>query len=98
MCASQPFGQTRNSFLQDQETAALYVEEALAHGDIDAFKLAVKQVAQARSGGMTLLAQKSQLSREQLYRTLSARGNPRLDTLHKVLTALDLRISILPIA
>ena len=96
MQASRPFDQTRNAHLQDTEVAALYIEEALASGDIDAFKLALKHVAQARSGGVAELAEKSKLSREQLYRTLSPKGNPRLDTLYKVLKALDLRISILP--
>jgi len=32
-------------------------------------------------GGMTALSEKTGLSRETLYRTLSERGNPRLDTL-----------------
>ena len=96
MQPSKPFDQTRNAYLQDKETAAIYIEEALASGNIDAFKLALKHVAQARSGGVAKLAEKSKLSREQLYRTLSPKGNPRLDTLHKVITALDLRISILP--
>ena len=96
MPASKPFELTRTAILQDKQVAALYVEEALADGNMDAFKLALKHVAQARSGGVAKLAEKSELSREQLYKTLSPKGNPRLDTLHKVLAALDLRLAILP--
>ena len=94
MTVSRSFDETRTALLQDKETAALYIEEALFDGDMDAFKLALKHVAQARSGGVAELAKKSSLSREQLYRTLSPKGNPRLDTLHRVFKALDLRISV----
>ncbi len=37
---------------------------------------------------MSYLSQATHLNRETLYRTLSKDGNPRLDTLHKILNDL----------
>ena len=45
------------------------------------------------AAGMT----QTQLSRETLYRTLSARGNPTIKTLAAVLKATGLKISIAPV-
>lgn len=43
---------------------------------------------------MTELARETDLAREALYRALSKKGNPRLDTLTKVLHAAGLRLSV----
>ncbi|MDZ7645602.1 MAG: helix-turn-helix domain-containing protein [Woeseiaceae bacterium] len=45
-------------------------------------------------GGVAALARKTGLSRETLYRTLSRKGNPRLDTLTAILAAYGLRLSV----
>ena len=42
---------------------------------------------------MALIAEKAQLSRESLYRTLSANGNPTLKTLSAVIHATGLRFA-----
>jgi probable addiction module antidote protein len=42
---------------------------------------------------MTEIARKTGLSRESLYRALSADGHPELATIMKVLRALDLQLS-----
>jgi probable addiction module antidote protein len=47
-------------------------------------------------GDMAALADKTGLSRETLYRTLSERGNPRLDTLSVILAAFGLRLTVQP--
>ena len=94
MKASVPFTDSRQELLKDPELAAMYLEEALADGDLAAFKQALKQVADARLGGLTELSRTTQLNREALYRALSEKGNPRLDTLTKVLAAVGLRISV----
>ena len=47
--ASRPFSQTRNALLQDNEIAAMYIDEALASGDINALKLAIKHLREARA-------------------------------------------------
>jgi probable addiction module antidote protein len=65
----------------------------LADGDARAVPVALRTVADA-VGGMAELAEKTGLSRETLYRTLSERGNPRLDTLATILAAFGLRLSV----
>jgi probable addiction module antidote protein len=67
----------------------------LADGDEPAVPVALRTIADA-VGGMAALAEKTGLSRETLYRTLSERGNPRLDTLAAILAAFDLRLSVQP--
>jgi probable addiction module antidote protein len=67
----------------------------LEDGDARAVPVALRTVADA-VGGMTALADKTGLSRETLYRTLSERGNPRLDTLAAILAAFGLRLTVQP--
>jgi probable addiction module antidote protein len=55
--------------------------------------IALRTVAEA-VGGMAALAERTGLSRETLYRTLSKNGNPRLDTLTALLDAFGLRLSV----
>lgn len=93
---SKPFSKTSQAILQDADTAAMYLEEILADGDIELFKEALKDVAAARVGNMTQLAKKTNLAREALYQSLSRKGNPGLNTLAKVLHAAGLRLSISP--
>lgn len=93
---SRSFNVTSDRLLKDPEVAAMYLEEILADGDMDMFKQALKDVATARVGSMAELSRETQLAREALYRSLSRKGNPRLDTLAKVLHASGLRLSIAP--
>lgn len=93
---NRSFAQTSKEILKDPQTAAMYLEEILADGDMELFKEALKDVAAARVGNMTKLAQETHLAREALYQSLSRKGNPRLDTLSKVLHAAGLRLSIQP--
>ena len=72
--------------LRNDAEIALYIEEMLADGDARAVPVALRTVADAL-GGMSALAEKTGLSRETLYRTLSDKGNPRLDTLAAILAA-----------
>jgi probable addiction module antidote protein len=94
MRASRPFRDTQIALLKDPASAALYLEEALAAGDVDAFKLGLRNVAEARLGGMGALSEHAGLNREALYRSLSKGGNPTLATLTQVMRALGLRISV----
>lgn len=96
--ANKPFNAINNQMLKDQELAALYLEECLRSGDIDLFKLALKNVADARLGGITALAKVTNLGRESLYKSLSEKGNPKLNTLIAILEATGLRFSVSPIS
>jgi probable addiction module antidote protein len=79
--------------LQDSEEAAAYLNAALHDDDPRAFLLALRDIAEAQ-GGMGWLAEQSELNRENLYRTLSMRGNPRFFNLLSVLDAFGLELSI----
>lgn len=89
--ASAPFRADRH--LRDGTEIAAYLEEMLSDGDARALPIALRTVADAE-GGIAALAAKTGLSRETLYRTLSKRGNPRLDTLAAILAAYGLRLSV----
>lgn len=47
----------------------------------------------ARAKGMTSVARRSGLGRESLYKALSGEGNPSFDTVLRVMSALDLRLT-----
>jgi probable addiction module antidote protein len=47
---------------------------------------------------MSKLAAEAGVNRENLYRTLSEEGNPRLDTLWAILKAIGFRVSLEPSA
>ena len=83
--------------LTDKGEAIAYLKVALeeyeADHEAEVFMLALRNVAQA-SGGINKLSEKTKLNREQLYRILSKRGNPRLITLDTVLRGLGFRLSI----
>lgn len=96
MKPSRSYDATRKKALKDPKVAAVYLEECLRDGDMDLFTAALKHVAEAR-GGVGLLSKETRLNRESLYRTLSEGGNPRLDTLAKVLAAMGLRIGVVPV-
>lgn len=85
---------TADHLRSDTEIAA-YIEDMLSEGDPRAMPIALRTVADA-AGGVAALAEKTGLSRETLYRTLSKKGNPRLDTLAAILAAYGLRLSVRP--
>lgn len=79
--------------LQDHEEAAAYLNAALHDDDPHVFLLALRDIAEAQ-GGISWLAEEADLNRENLYRTLSKRGNPRFFNLLAVLDACGLELSI----
>ncbi len=88
---SRPFNAAK--LLRSEVEVAAYIEAMLEDGDARAVPVALRTVAEA-VGGMAALAHKTKLSRETLYRTLSERGNPRLDTLTAILAAFGMRLSV----
>lgn len=74
------------SSLIDPETIAIFVADAFETGDAAYIAKAMGVVARAK--GMTELARESGLSREQLYRSFSEKGNPTLKTMLAVMRAL----------
>ncbi len=81
--------------LRNERDIAAYLEAVLEDGDPRAMPIALRTVADAM-GGLAALAERTGLSRETLYRTLSEKGNPRYDTLTSILAAFGLRVSVAP--
>ena len=83
-------------FLDDDESIEAYLQEslkiALEDGDPSFLTHALGTVARAK--GMTELAKASGLSRESLYKSLCAEGNPEFATILRVIQALGFKISI----
>ena len=78
-------------FLDSDEAMVEYLNVALEEQDPAFFAKAIGDVARAR--GMTAIAEASGVGRQSLYRALSSDGNPRLETLFRVLATLDLRLA-----
>jgi probable addiction module antidote protein len=78
-------------YLDSAEAIAAYLEAAFEDADPAMIADALGTVARAK--GMTEVARKTGLSRESLYKALSAEGNPEFATILKVMRALDLKIT-----
>lgn len=68
------------------------IQEYEEDRDIQAFMLALRYLAEAR-GGITKLSQKSHLSRQNLYKILTGKTAPRLDTALSIISGLGLYLS-----
>jgi len=80
-------------YLKTQKHVLAYLNAALQDGDHAVLLSALRNVAQAK-GGVGALARAAGVSRESLYRTLSRRGNPKIETIIQLLRALGLRLAI----
>ena len=80
------------AFLTNEEAIAAYMNSALETGDSAHIAKALGVVARAK--GMNNISQKTDLSREQLYRSLSEQGNPTLKTILAVMQALGFDLMI----
>ena len=80
--------------LKTDEDMSLYFEACLDEdpGDGSLIRAALGDIARAR--GMTQLAQDTGLTREGLYKALSADGNPEFTTVMKVINALGLKLHV----
>jgi probable addiction module antidote protein len=79
--------------LQNAEFAAEYLNAASEDDDPQSYLTALRQVVEAR-GGIAAVADKTSLSKETLYRTLSAQGNPTIKTQMAVLNAVGLKMAV----
>ncbi len=83
----------------DRELAVEYLKAAMESlddpDDRAAGLLALRTIAEAY-GGLGAVAAEAGISRESLYRALSAKGNPTLKTILAVLKAVGMRLSVEP--
>jgi len=79
--------------LKNPEEAAGYLNAALEGKDISVFLLALQNVIQAK-GGIAAVAKKTNKSRTSLYKTLSNKGNPYLETTNDILSIIGMHFKI----
>ena len=80
--------------MKDPVEAAAYIEAVMALDDPAALLVALRHVANAH--GMAEVARRADVGDKTLFKALSASGNPTLATVHKVLHAVGLRLSVVP--
>src|ERR1700733_8690172 len=91
----------KNAYLEDLYKdlknpifALKYLNACLEDGDHGVFLLALRNVADAH-GGIARLAKKTGLNREHLWRMLSKRGNPRLESLVQLANVFGWRVALI---
>lgn len=80
--------------LRSPEDVAAYLDAWLDEAPDDAAGIARALGDIARAKGMTQVAKDAGLSRESLYRALSANGNPSFATVLKVVRALGVKLHV----
>ncbi len=83
-------------YLKTEADCAQYLSVVLEDGDPALLAAALGDVARAR--GMSQVARDAGITREGLYKALSAEGNPSVATVLKVMRALGLQIDVKPLA
>ena len=84
------------SFRNDRDYAAEYLNAVLEDGNQEELLETLRYMAQA-FGGVSQLAEETNLNATTLYRTLSRKGNPELKSLTAILKAMGMRLAVQPI-
>ena len=82
--------------LRKPKEAIAYLNAALMDEDPRIFLLALKNVLEAQGHSLADVAKDTSLNRENLYRMLSKRGNPKLTSIIPVLQSIGLNLAIQP--
>ena len=82
--------------LQDPELALGYLNECLKADNQQVFLIALKNILEAHGSDMSAIAEQAQISRQNLYRILSDKGNPKLTSVRSVLHAMGLELAVQP--
>ena len=80
--------------LRDPIEAAAFLDAVIEMDDPTALLLALRQVAKAH--GMAEVARRAEVGEKTLFKALSENGNPTIATVHKVLQAVGLKLSVTP--
>jgi probable addiction module antidote protein len=80
-------------FREDPAYAVELLNNILEDGDQSELLITLRQLAKA-FGGVQSVAEKAHLNPTQLYRTLSAEGNPGLSSLSAILKVMGLRLAV----
>lgn len=79
--------------LTDPEEAKEYLNAALEDENPEVFLLALRDIVDANSS-MSQLAQATNRNRESLYKTLSEKGNPQLNSIRSILSNLGFKLAV----
>ena len=82
-----------SDYLSTAEDVAVYIQAVLEEDDPKLLLAALRDVTESQ-GGITMMAKRTGLGRESLYKSLSENGNPKLSTLFEVIKALGLHLSV----
>lgn len=82
-------------YLEDEKAIADYLTLVMEENDPALLAAALGDIARAR--GMTDIARASGIAREALYKALRSDAQPRFDTVQRVLTALGVKLTAVPI-
>ncbi len=81
-----------SSHLKTDEDIREFLDIMLEENGIEGFQRALGYVAKAK--GMKTIAEKTNMSRSSLYKSLDESGSPKLETIDKVIHALGFRLSV----
>ena len=79
--------------MDNEEFISEYIKAAFESGDMKEIIRALNDVVRAR--GITELASKMGITRQGLYKILSANSNPEFLTIQKLINALGLQLSVI---
>ena len=82
--------------LADPEVASEYLNQAFDTRDQAVILMAIRNVVDAQDKGLSGVASLADVGRESLYKTLSEKGNPKLDNLSKLLHSVGLQLCVKP--
>lgn len=82
-----------SEYLDSPEMIQEYLQAAFAEGDSELLLAAIGNVAKAR--GMSEIARKTKLSRQNLYKALAPNSSPKFETVKKVIEALGCKLAIM---
>jgi len=81
--------------IENKEDVAMYLSIFLEENGVDGLTQALQYLAKAK--GMSQIAKETGLNRQSLYRTLTAEGKPKFETIDKIVHALGFKLTIEPI-
>ena len=81
-----------SKFLDSPEMMKEYLQVMLEENGIDGFQRALGDIAKAQ--GMSEIARKTNLSRQNLYKALSQGSSPKFETGKKVVEAIGCKLAV----
>ena len=79
--------------LQDPELVANYLTAAIEENDLKTFLLVLRDIAKAQ--GVSKISKHTKINRQHIYRALSKNGNPTLNNMMNILSALDFEFQVI---